>query len=443
LYPRSKTADNLLNVSMEPNSPVESRLLNSEPIEETNFQCWCGNADLAIFSSGYFCCPDCSTLIARDFPVGELSNVSNDEEAFYGKEYWLSHQTNVLGLTSIEQRSRTDLLDRCGHWLKTVLKFHLPPGDLLDVGCSHGAFVALSALAGFRSVGLELSPWVVEYAQETFKVPIREGPIEAQGFPTASYDVITLFDVLEHLQDPRRTIQECARILSPTGMLVIQTPCFPAGTTYGELQKKEDPFLKMLLPDEHLFLFSERSVSHLLQELGFRCLQFEKAPFAHYDMLVVASRTGLNTVADNERWEVLRQSTTGRLLEAYMVQDARNRDLYEKLVVALNDAGARLENINKLEALLKESEPARLALFKQLDATQSQLDATQSQLNATQSQLNATQSQLNATQSQLAVKSNQLDVAQRQLDVLQSVFRWVPKPIRKKIVEILARKGNK
>jgi 2-polyprenyl-3-methyl-5-hydroxy-6-metoxy-1,4-benzoquinol methylase len=370
-------------------------------IKPTNFNCWCGNADLDVFSSDYFHCPACSTLIARNFPEGKVSNVSNDEQDFYGKEYWLSHQTDVLGLTSIEERSRTDLLDRCALWLKTVLKFHLPPGDLLDVGCSHGAFVALSALAGYKSTGLELSPWVVEYAKETFKVPILNGPIEAQGLKTASFDVITLFDVLEHLQDPRRSIQECARILSPGGMLVIQTPCFPSGTTYEQLQKTEDPFLKMMLPDEHLFLFSEQSVSRLLGEVGLKYFQFEKAPFAQYDMLLVASHAELNAIADNERWKVLRQSVTGRLLEAYMIQDGRNRDLHEKLIVALNDAGARLENVNKLEALIRESEVARLSL------------------------------------------TDQLSTAQRQLDALQRLFSWIPRSIRKKIGELLASRSNK
>jgi 2-polyprenyl-3-methyl-5-hydroxy-6-metoxy-1,4-benzoquinol methylase len=391
------------------------RTLSSALIRQTNFKCWCGNADLAPFSTEYVRCPSCETLVARNFPQDEVTSIANDETDFYGKEYWLSHQTQALGLTSIEERSRADFLDRCGLWLKTVLKFHLPRGNLLDVGCSHGAFVALSALAGFKSLGLELSPWVVEYAQKTFKVPILKGSVEAQGFKTASFDVITLFDVLEHLQDPRRTIQECARILSPGGIVVIQTPRFPTGTTHEQLLKAADPFLKMMLPDEHLFLFSEQSVGRLLEEVDLKYFEFHKAPFAQYDMMVVASHTELNSVTDNERWEVLRQSTTGRLLDAYMVQDARNRDLHEKLIVALNDAGARLENLLKLEALVKESEGAGLDLRSQLDATRSQLDAAQSQL----------------------------DAAQSQLEEVRWAVRWVPQPIRKKISEFLARKGSK
>ena len=442
---------NLLNVSMEANSPVE-QTLSSVLIKQTNFKCWCGNADLAPFSTEYVRCPSCETLVARNFPQDEVSSIANDETDFYGKEYWLSHQTDALGLTSIEERSRTDLLDRCGHWLKTVLKFYLPPGNLLDVGCSHGAFVALSALAGYKSAGLELSPWVVEYAQETFKVPILKGPIEAQGFKTASFDVITLFDVLEHLQDPCRTIQECARILSPGGILVIQTPRFLTATTHEQLQKATDPFLKMMLPDEHLFLFSEQSVGRLLEETGLKYFEFHKAPFAQYDMLVVASRTGLNTVADNERWEVLRQSTTGRLLEAYMTQDGTIRDLHERLISALEDARLRLENVFKLDALLKESEEARLAdpaqhqldaVRKEREAVQSQLDAVRSERDAVRDERTAVQLRLDAVRSERDAVRSERDALQRRLDAVQRLFSWIPQPLRNKIGEMLARRSDK
>jgi 2-polyprenyl-3-methyl-5-hydroxy-6-metoxy-1,4-benzoquinol methylase len=329
-------------------------------------KCWCGNSDLTNFSTDYWHCSQCDSLVAKDFPEGEISRVSDDEKGFYGKEYWLSHQTEGLGLQSIETRSRTDLLDRCGHWLNTLLKFRLPPGALLDIGCSHGAFVALAELAGYTPTGLELSPWVVDYGHKVFEARILLGPVEEQNFAAGSFDVITLFDVLEHLQDPRRTIKECVRILSPGGILIIQTPCFPA-ENFKRLHESEHPFLKMMLPDEHLFLLSQQAVVRLLQEEGLQFAEFEKAPFSDYDMLLVAGRSELKSFEDKERWEALRVSPTKRLLDGYVTQDEIVRDLNDRLARALNDADVRLENVMKLDSLLKESEKDRTNLRQQLE----------------------------------------------------------------------------
>jgi glycosyltransferase involved in cell wall biosynthesis/2-polyprenyl-3-methyl-5-hydroxy-6-metoxy-1,4-benzoquinol methylase len=337
--------------------------------------CWCGNIDLTNFSSDYFHCSQCDTLIVKDFPQKEISRVSNDEEDFYGKRYWLSHQTEELGLQSIQDRSRTDLLDRCGYWLKTLLKYRVAPCRLLDIGCSHGAFVALTELAGHTSTGLELSPWVVEYARNAFHVHVLPGPLEDQNFAGGSFDVVTLFDVVEHLQYPRRTIEECARILSADGILIIQTPCLPTDVTLEMLRRFEHPFLKMMMPAEHLFLFSRRAILRLLKESGLRFVEFEKAPFGEYDMLLVASRLELKAFQDSEGWEALQRSSNGRLLDGYIAQDAIIRDLNGRLVRALNDANARMGNVMKMEALLKESKKHRADAHLHLEGLYRRLEA--------------------------------------------------------------------
>jgi hypothetical protein len=62
------------------------------------------------------------------------------------------HQVEKLGLETIEQRSRSDLLDRCGWWLAKLLEFSLPPGQLPEIGCSHGGLLGLaeSGISGDR-----------------------------------------------------------------------------------------------------------------------------------------------------------------------------------------------------------------------------------------------------------------------------------------------------
>src|SRR5262249_48939528 len=130
-----------------------------------NQHCWCGNRDLEEFSPEYWRCDVCCTLISKSFPSIDITAITDEDADFYGKKYWLDHQVKELGLASIEQRSRSDLLDRCGWWLAQLLEFSLPPARLLEIGCSHGAFLGLAELVGFHVTGIELSPWIVEFAR--------------------------------------------------------------------------------------------------------------------------------------------------------------------------------------------------------------------------------------------------------------------------------------
>src|SRR5215813_6668977 len=94
-------------------------------------RCWCGNTTLVSFSPTYFRCLSCETLITARTPEPSSLQVIKDEQDFYGREYWFSHQEQNLGFPNITVRSRTDLPERCLHWLRTALKYKLPPGRVL------------------------------------------------------------------------------------------------------------------------------------------------------------------------------------------------------------------------------------------------------------------------------------------------------------------------
>jgi len=255
--------------------------------------CWCGNADLAPFSPAYLKCAACETLVTTQLPARDFVQVTDDERDFYGREYWFSHQEKDLGFPNIKIRARTDLAERCLHWLRTVLKYKLPPGQVLELGSAHGGFVALLRWAGFDATGLELSPWVVQFAHKAFGVPMLLGPVEDQQIKPASLDIITLMDVLEHLLDPVGTMRHCLELLKPNGILVIQTPCLPERRSYEDMVAQSDPFLEQLKEKEHLYLFGQRSIREFFGRLGIDHFAFEPAIFAHYDMFLVVSRAPL------------------------------------------------------------------------------------------------------------------------------------------------------
>ena len=189
--------------------------------------CWCGQSDLTDFSPEYFCCENCQTLVLKNWPPAERFDVISDVGDFYGRGYYESHLPQAYGYPELFERARNDLNERCMHWMRTLLKYRLPPARTLELGCSHGGFVALMRWAGFDATGLELSPWLVEYAKSAFGVPMLTGTIEKQNLEPDSLDLVLHFDVLEHLPDPRTTMQRCMELLKPDGFMIVQTPCFP------------------------------------------------------------------------------------------------------------------------------------------------------------------------------------------------------------------------
>jgi 2-polyprenyl-3-methyl-5-hydroxy-6-metoxy-1,4-benzoquinol methylase len=312
-------------------------------------KCWCGNSNLLTFSPGYLRCPECKSLISLQVLNPKDSHVSNDEQDFYGKEYWFSHQEKDLGYGNINDRARSDLPERCLHWLRILLKYRLPPGNVLEIGSMHGGFVAMLNWAGFTASGLELSPWIVQFARKTFQIPVLLGPIEEQSLEPGTFDVIVLMDVLEHFPDPVRTLKHCLKLLKDNGVLIIQTPQYPEEGTYEAMATAGDRFLEHLKAEEHLFLFSQRSIRKFFRRLGADHLIFETPIFSHYDMFFVVSRAPISKIPADQIEERLRVSPQGRIVQALLDLQGQFDGLHIRLQACEADRAARLQVIQNYE----------------------------------------------------------------------------------------------
>ena len=310
-------------------------------------RCWCGNGDLVPFLPAYQKCSACETLVVTQMPGPGISRVTNDEQDFYGRAYWFSYQERELGNPNIIVRSRTDLPERCLHWLRTVLKYKLPPARVLELGSAHGGFVALLRWAGFEASGLELSPWAVELARQTFGVPMLLGPVEDQRIESGCLDVIVLMDVLEHLPDPVGTMRHCIELLKADGILVIQTPNLPEGKSYEEMLTQGDRFLELMKERGHLYLFSQRSIREFFHRLGVEYLAFESAMFADYDMFLVGSRAPLIVYLPEEIEKSLNATPGGRMVQALLDADTRFQQLAQRYTESEADRVARLKVIKQ------------------------------------------------------------------------------------------------
>ena len=98
------------------------------------------------------------------------------------------------------------------------------PGRLLDVGCATGVFLDGMRKLGWQVQGVEPSAYAASYGRRRFGLDVFEGLLEDAPLPPASFDAITMWDVLEHVHEPQPVLAELARLLRPGGVLVLSLP---------------------------------------------------------------------------------------------------------------------------------------------------------------------------------------------------------------------------
>jgi 2-polyprenyl-3-methyl-5-hydroxy-6-metoxy-1,4-benzoquinol methylase len=144
----------------------------------------------------------------------------------------------------------------------------MPPGDgrrLLDVGCHVGVFVEIAARHGWDTWGVEPSQWAAKLAQQA-GLKVVEGTMASAGFEDASFDVITMWDVIEHLEHPSSEVFQAFHLLKPGGMLVAHTMDLDSG--FARLMGGRWPWLMEM----HLYYFSRRTLTKLMEKAGFQVL---------------------------------------------------------------------------------------------------------------------------------------------------------------------------
>lgn len=100
----------------------------------------------------------------------------------------------------------------------------IPPGRLLDVGCGNGLFLEAASARGWEVAGVELSAAAAAAARERVGPRVTLGTLEEAEFQENTFDVVTLWEVIEHVSHPVRLLSEVRRVLRPGGMVLLSTP---------------------------------------------------------------------------------------------------------------------------------------------------------------------------------------------------------------------------
>jgi SAM-dependent methyltransferase len=148
----------------------------------------------------------------------------------------------------------------------------LPPGEtrLLDVGCNVGTFLQEARTEGFIATGVEPDKRAVEIGAGS-GLDIKCGYLHEMNFAENSHDMITLFEVIEHLEKPVGLMRECRRILKPSG-LVFLTTGNTRSWTVKFLRERWDYFDLSL---GHISFFSPSSMLRLAERAGFEVESIE------------------------------------------------------------------------------------------------------------------------------------------------------------------------
>jgi SAM-dependent methyltransferase len=153
-------------------------------------------------------------------------------------------------------------------------------GSLLDVGCGLGYFVKRvgETRKGWEVVGYEISERAVEFARTKNGLKnVYQGLIQKSKIPENSLDIITLWDVIEHIPKPHSLLKYLWTILKPGGILFMQTPNFPFQLWKARLKvlvKGMRPGGHYLEAKDHINNYKMKTLSRLGEQCGFHSPSF-------------------------------------------------------------------------------------------------------------------------------------------------------------------------
>lgn len=200
----------------------------------------------------YLRCPACELVrLSPGSPPEDLAEAGYAADYYGGGYSKFSGAVQALREWSARRRARE------------VAGFFDRPGRVLDVGCGEGLFLEAMQHLGWEVAGCELGPPAAARARRRLGRPVHEGPFETMPRPERPWDVVMVWHVLEHVEDPVAVLSRLVDDLSPDGLLVIG---IPNAESWQARLAGADWF--HLDPPRHLFHFGRRHLEGMLDAAG-------------------------------------------------------------------------------------------------------------------------------------------------------------------------------
>jgi 2-polyprenyl-3-methyl-5-hydroxy-6-metoxy-1,4-benzoquinol methylase len=219
----------------------------------------CGGEGAALAYAGLCRCASCSHVWADLSIETETLHRLYQRSYFFGDEY-----SNYLEDRSIIEKNFAGRLATLRRFLSSSHR------SLFEIGCAYGFFLN-AVRASFESVeGIDVSEEAVRFATQELGIPVLGGDLLDADLSGRSFDVVCLWDTIEHLAAPRQYLEKISAHM-PAGSLVAITTG-DIGSLNARLQRGR---WRLIHPPTHLHYFTRRSLTRLLERCGFRVVHAE------------------------------------------------------------------------------------------------------------------------------------------------------------------------
>lgn len=189
----------------------------------------------------------------------------------YGESYWKSDDPKARGYADYA-REASLYLKTFQKRMRLVAKWLPPRARILDVGCAAGYFLRIAQAAGHDVHGCEVSAPIAADAvaalgQGRIHVGMLDDAVRAKNWAPRSFDLVTLWDVIEHVPEPQPLLQQIRELIKPGGHLLLETQ--NVASRWARLLGKRWHHYKH---DEHLYHFDPATIRRLLDACGFEVL---------------------------------------------------------------------------------------------------------------------------------------------------------------------------
>jgi len=200
----------------------------------------------------------CDILQCASCGLGRTETSGFDPTAYYTGDYFSGGHadgySDYLGAEPVLRREFAYSVD--------FIRKHRPSGKLLELGCAYGFFLQ-EAKRCFEVAGIELAPEAAEHCRRAGLNVLHGVADEASLRQLGHADVIVLFDVIEHLPEPRETLALCHHYLNPGGIIVITT-----GDFASPVARLAGARWRLMTPPQHLWFFTPESMRRMSAALG-------------------------------------------------------------------------------------------------------------------------------------------------------------------------------
>src|SRR4030042_1256972 len=214
---------------------------NNTLINKKNLCYLCGKNDLKPafekLNWSISCCDECG-LYRLDFKGSYYKFIAN----YYNKAFFTGSDKRA-GYFDYEGDKKAEKKNM-QQYLRGILKYK-KQGKLLDVGCATGLFMLEAQASNFDVYGIDVSEYALSIAKKRFGKKVQLGSVEESKLPHNEYDIVTLFDVIEHLADPRKVLIKVKDLLKDDGLVIINT-----GDTDSLLAKLQDKDWHFFIPPQ-------------------------------------------------------------------------------------------------------------------------------------------------------------------------------------------------